>query len=174
MDNIIKYAHVGYPKADSSWLQHELFSKHPDLYHLGKFNGSEFVSHDVELLLGVDCVNSPKFLYNPDIGRQILSEHIDIAQQKGKKAIVFSHELFTHYYFGNVDISDKCQRVNDFMGSDTRIIIVIREQLAWIKSFYSGSLTELGITNSFDEFYHHFFYEQDRSGFSSLFFDNSI
>lgn len=170
---MIKYAHIGYAKAGSTWLQNYFFGNHNELYHLGKFKGSKFINDDILLSLWIDMIEKVKLLYDSEKVETIFKSHFDEAENLGYRACGISHEPITNTIRGKVDFVDRAYRLRDAMGKDTQVIIIIREQLSWIKSLYSGLLKEGGLTQTFDDFLFYFYYDQDISPFSTLFYDKT-
>jgi hypothetical protein len=141
---MIKYAHIGFAKSGSTWLQNELFPKHQEIFHLGRFKGDEIIDDDIRLFLWRDIVDTPKFLWNPQTIKNVFQNYFDSAQKQGKRACGISHESFTSPISGKLDVVERAERLRAAMGRDTKIIIIIREQLSWIMSLYTGLLKEGG------------------------------
>ncbi len=168
---MIKYAHIGYPKSGSTWLQHHVFPVHPKLHHLGRSNGNEIIDDDVRVQLWSNACFATAFMYDAAQGRKVFSAHFDEAIRSGKQACGISQETFTAMIIGGTDMVRRAERLCHAMGSDTRIIIVVRNPLTWIRSLYTGQLREAGMVLTFEEFLSYFYYDQDISPFGSLFYD---
>ncbi|MBI4342463.1 MAG: hypothetical protein HY599_03740 [Candidatus Omnitrophica bacterium] len=167
-----KYAHVGYPKAASTWLQVFLFPRHPDLCHLGRHTGDEIPDVDLRIALWNDLITRPPLLYQPDEVAGTFNRLFARAAETGATACGISQEVLTLSMIGSVDITERARRLRAAMGEDTRIIIVIRNQLDWIRSVFCGLLREGGMPLGLDEFLFYFYYQQDQSPFCTLFYDD--
>jgi hypothetical protein len=169
--DMIKYAHIGYPKSGSTWLQHSLFPAHPQLHHLGRSNGDCIIDDEVRLLLWNDLCFTSTFLYDPQHAKDVFQKHFDQADRLGKTACGISQETFTAMILGGTDIVRRAERLCGAMGADTRIIMVVRNPLTWIRSLYTGQLKEAGMVLTYEEFLSYFYYDQDVSPYGSLFYD---
>src|SRR5262245_26360258 len=135
---MLKYAHVGFPKAASTWLQVFLFPRHPDLYHLGRHNGDEIINDDLRIALWNDLITGPPVLYNAEEVAGTFDKLFAQAAEKGAAACGISQEVLTLSMVGNADITERARRLQSAMGKDTRIIMVVRNQLDWIRSLFCG------------------------------------
>lgn len=167
-----KYAHVGYAKAASTWLQVELFPRHPDLCHLGRHNGDDIVDEDLRIALWNDLLTRPSFLYRAEETAATFQRLFGEAEARGAVACGVSQEMLTYAHLGTLDIAERARRLRGAMGDGTRVIIVVRNQLTWVRSLYSSLLKEGGATIGWDEFLFYFYYQQDYSPFSTLFYDD--
>lgn len=168
---MIKYAHIGYPKAASSWLQSAVFPVHPELHHLGRSGGDKIVDDEIRSFLWRDVHFRPEFLWDAEPVKKVLKLECERAEALGKKACGISQEGFIGSAIGCVDPTIRARRLREVLGSDTKIVMVVREQLSWIKSAYSSMVRELGWFGGFDEFVSFFFYDRDRSMLSSFYYD---
>jgi len=167
-----KYVHIGYPKSGSTWLQWNLFPKHRQIFHLGRAYGDTIIDDDVRLVLWSDLIEKPEFLFDEAAARRCFVRYFEQAEaMSGITACGISHELITNTAHGRVDLSERARRVARIFGPGTEIIMVVRNQLSFIRSLYTGLLKEGGITRTYDQFLFYFYYDQDRSPFSTLFYD---
>ena len=166
-----KYAHIGYPKAASTWLQVFLFPRHPDVYHLGRSNGDQIVDDDLRLALWNDLITQPSFLYRSEEMARLFDRLFAEAEDRRVRACGISQEVLTLSLIGNLDIAERARRLRAAMGDGTSIIIVIRNQFDWIRSLFCGLLKGGGMTYGLEDFLFYFYYQQDQSPFSSLFYD---
>jgi len=166
-----KYAHVGYPKSGSTWLQLDLFPRHPDLFHLGRHNGDDIIDDDLRNILWNDLIAQPALLYEADRAAGVFDRLFVQAARAGKAACGISQEILTTSLAGNVDVTQRAMRLRGAIGPDTQIVMVVRNQLDWIRSMYCALLKEGGMTLEFDDFLFYFYYQQDQSSFSDLFYD---
>ena len=168
---MLKYAHIGYPKAASTWLQTFLFPRHRELFHFGRYNGDDIIDDDLRIVLWNDLIMRPPLLYDADEVAGTFRRLFALAAKKGATACGISQEVLTLSLIGGVDITERARRLRDAMGEDTRIIIVVRNQLDWIRSVFCGLLKEGGMQLDLEEFLYYFYYQQDQSPFSTLFYD---
>lgn len=172
---MIKYAHIGYAKSASSWLQTNLFPKHKDLFHLGRSLGfgkeRENFDDTIRLFLWNDIINTPSFLWNGKKIRDTLTQYFDLAEKRRVIACGISQEMITNVLTGKIDLTERANRLCEVFGFDTKIIIVIRNQFSWIESLYKGMLKEGGLTLTYEEFLFYLYYEKDISPLYTLFYD---
>ena len=169
---MLRYAHVGYPRAASTWLQFFLFPRHPDLHHFGRHNGDDILDDDLRIALWNDLIARPALLYDSqEVARTFQRLYASAAERKAV-ACGISQEVLTLFPFvGTVDLFERARRLHLAMGDGTRIIIVVRNQLDWIRSMFCQLLKEGGMPLEWGEFLFYFYYQQDDSPFCTLFFD---
>lgn len=166
-----KYAHIGYAKSGSTWLQTHFFPRHPELHHLGRARGDWIINDRIRLLLWRDYIENLSFMFAPENGRREIEEQIIRAGELGKRATGISHELLTNPVHGRIDLAQRAERLKETMGAETHIVMIVREPLSWILSLYKGLVKEGGLYESLDEFLFYFYFDYDRSPFSALFYD---
>jgi hypothetical protein len=166
---MIKFAHVGFPKCASTWLQSEVFPEHKDIYFLGRRSGDNIISDEIRTLFWSTLIDEREYSYSKTKTESLLNKYMEDAANKGKSAIGISLEQLLHPQIGHLAFSERASRLYDFMGAGTKIIIVIREQTAWIKSYYSNLVSECGLPASLDEFMCYFLGERDLSPLSTLY-----
>jgi len=140
-----KYLHIGYPKNLSTSLQTNFFALHPDLLHLGiGYNGKNLEYINDELSIYMESL-----LRARDIEFEVIKNEIGVAVKNSINREIssdykysgISHEnLSFHFSNDEVDITQKVRRLHDLFGDDTKIIVVIRNQLDLMKSLYKESL----------------------------------
>lgn len=168
---MIKFAHVGFPKCASTWLQSEVFSKHSDIFFLGRKPGDTIISDEIRTLFWNTFLDVREFAYDRNKTQTLLKPYLDAAEKENKESVGISLEQLLHPHIGRLEFSERSRRLYDFMGQNTKIIIVVREQSAWIKSYYSNLVSEAGLRECFEEFKTYFFAEPDVSPMSTLFYD---
>lgn len=167
-----KYAHVGYAKAASTWLQAFLFPHHPDLFHFGRHNGDEIIDDELRIALWNDLIMQPSFLYQSEQVAAAFERLFARAAQSKAAACGISQEVLTLSFVGGLDITERARRLRAAMGEGTHIVIVIRNQFDWISSVFCALLKEGGMPYGLDDFLFYFYYQQDQSPFCTLFYDN--
>ena len=163
---ITKYIHIGYPKNFSTSLQRDYFSKHPELFHLGIGIDSNLGYKDTlfEKTFEVYLKSCKEFKYNEvkdDIKTHFLSMFNKV--ENSYKAIGVSSEhlsfAFTH---DGLSASEKCKRLFDIFGEDSKIIMVIRNQMDLIKSLFKESV-RVGFSGDFEAYLNSLYKYQDRN-----------
>lgn len=138
---------------------------------MGRHNGDDIVDDDVRIALWNDLIMRPSLLYDASEVEETFNRHFAQAEAMGKVACGVSQEVLTLSLVGGVDITERARRLQAAMGADTRIVMVVRNQLDWIESVFCGLLKEGGMTIGLEEFLFYFYYQQDQSPFSTLFYD---
>ena len=78
------FLHLGYPKTASTYLQKNIFSKHPDINYIGKFyknqNRSKFI---FELEKKIFCLNDKDFSeyvleFKPKIKKKLNKKKLNV------------------------------------------------------------------------------------------------
>lgn len=169
------YLHIGYPKNFSTSLQRSYFSKNPDLYHLGIGVGSNIGYMDplLSAIFEVYLKTSKSFKYL-EVRNKLkahIDEHKNKAQKLGKKAIGVSSEHFSFgFTYDSVDFSTKIKRFKDLFGTNIKVIMIVREQMAILKSLYRESV-RVGLPYTFQEYLYSMYKYQDRNYFYDLRYD---
>lgn len=174
--NITKYIHVGLPKNLSSTLQEFYFSRHPEIYHLGIGVGSliDYIDDDVNVLFENYLLYSRDFEYagKEEYFEDVISAHIENAIKDNKKAIGVSLELLSFTFTPDmIDVTQKTKRLKKLFGSDTEIILVIRNQKDLIESLYREFI-KIGYAGSYKEYIDFIYLRQSRSFLHEFKYDN--
>ncbi len=124
--------HVGYPKTATTTLQRSLFEQTPNLHYLGKFVPSHrYVDERLWPLLDVLLLGyESEWVAHRLLLRRVL---IDWMLREPSKTCVLSTENFVHPW--SVDPSIIARRLAEIM-PQARILMVIREQVSMLTSFY--------------------------------------
>lgn len=175
---MIKYVHIGYPKNLSTTLQRDFFSRHPKIYHMGIGIGTNVGYIDAEI--GSACEND--LIYSRDYAYNLRKESI---QDSFKKHFTACEKSVLHKACGislehisfsftpdNIDITAKAKRLLDIFGNDTKIIMVIREQGALLKSLYREAI-RMGYSGSFSDFMEYTYLCQDRNFATEFLYSNT-
>jgi len=168
---MLKYAHIGYPKAASTWLQIFLFPRHPEIRHFGRHNGDDIVDDDLRLALWNDLIAQPSLLYDQRETAATFDRLFAQAAASGAAACGISQEVLTFSMIGSVDLPERARRLQGAMGRDTRIVIITRNQFDWIRSVFCGLLKEGGMPLDLNQFLFYFYYQQSQSPLYTLFYD---
>jgi hypothetical protein len=163
---ITKYIHIGYPKNFSTSLQRDYFSKHPELFHLGIGIDSNLGYRDsmVEKTFEVYLKTCKEFKYR-EVKEKVKSHFSKLFQnaEKNYQAVGISSEhlsfAFTH---DGLSAQEKCKRLLDLFGKETKIIMVIRNQMDLIKSLFRESV-RVGFPGDFEDYLDSLYKYQDRN-----------
>ena len=152
------FFHIGFPKAASTTLQKQLFANHPQLVNLGLYPTSN-VGNDNFKFSGKENLNRINYLDDQRISRlyKLLVQpnglefecetvkslwdqlrfhysNTDVCFDTSSR-IVLSHEAVTSCRFAHPETIEKFRRLRDVFGK-VRIILIVRNQLAMLKSLY--------------------------------------
>lgn len=145
------WIHMGYPKCFSTSLQKAFFEKHPEIEyggigvgdHLSYSNkGLEFVFQSL-----LQHANKSFFDRNFEEAKSIVDDFVNKADQ----TIVFSLETLV-FPFSTLDFETIIERIHLlFENYDIHVLLVIREQLEFLKSLY-GEFIRMGYPETFSNF----------------------
>ena len=153
---MIKFIHIGYPKCLSTTLQRCYFSKHPEINYLGIGinNNIDYVDSDISNLIEVYIrySNFKVFEKKIDFFKKKIKKIINQSSAKGKKAVGVSAEILSIGFAAkDNDNFEKAKRLSYFFDKNTKIIILIRNQLDFLKSIYKESI-RVGYDRTYEEF----------------------
>ncbi|MDQ7062048.1 MAG: hypothetical protein Q9M43_13395 [Sulfurimonas sp.] len=134
----MKFIHIGYPKNLSTTLQNDFFAKHSELNYLGiGFNSENIKYKNSDYSIYFDGLIRARDIEFKELHHSFFDRlHKNLSDNYG-----ISHEnLSFHFSNDEVDITQKVDRLFDFFGNNTKIIVVIRNQFDLIKSIYKESL----------------------------------
>lgn len=173
-----RYIHIGFPKSASTTLQADFFSKHPALHHLGwihrKADGAivDYIDETINKAIEIDIRCKRDLIYDKKIISQAFEKHFATADSDpAKKLVGISFEAFSYTDMNDVDVTQKAERLKNIFGADTKIIIVIREQRAIVKSFYSNCV-QVGYYKSYKKFIEYLLLYRFRSVISDFMYFN--
>ncbi len=163
--------HIGYPKCMSTTLQRDLFAVHPEIMFLGwGCHGFDhgWISDEMATLCEVGIRYEKVMDYQKYSNKNIIERYLsDFEQDTSKTAICLSYESFSFTMHFDVDPAIKARRLKYLFGKDTKILIVIRNQLDLIRSYYFECVRG-GYPGFFDSFLDFNFHYQFHSIFSDL------
>lgn len=163
-----KYIHIGYPKNLSTTLQRDFFSKHKEIMHLGvgcHDHNLGYIDHDVRNCVEHDFRYVKDSIYSDkrETVKDIFQRYFDLAVEKNFKAIGLSNEhLSFNFTPDNIDISQKAKRLYDVFGHNTKVIIIIRNQMDLLKSLYAESV-RLGYPYDYHRFIEYCYFYKERN-----------
>lgn len=127
---MVDLIHIGDYKTGTSWIQREIFLKHPEIAYLDwPESNPGAVRFFSELVDGRDLD------YNEIALRQLFQLQIKKIQEEGRK-IVISREALAGEIFSGENARRTAERLFGVFGP-TPILLVVREQFSMIASLYS-------------------------------------
>jgi Sulfotransferase domain len=136
MANVLPVFHIGANKAGSTTLQRALFSRHPDVFSLGKPDPAPKISVVIaQMVSACDHRDTAACSFDSDAARrawdEVLSENLDV----GRVPVFSREELIRYYLYGEPDPHRLPKAVVEMAGP-VRVVIVTRNQLKLIESLY--------------------------------------
>lgn len=173
-----KYIHIGFPKNLSTTLQRDFFPKHPEIMHLGVGVGSniDYISDEINAACESFLLTSRNRIYKRNESKiiQNFEKHFQIAKDKGFRQTGISAELFSFGFSpDHIDSEIKAERLKRIFKSDTKIILIIRNQIDLLKSLYKESI-KIGYNKTYREYIEFCYYFHDRNFISDFFYDETI
>jgi len=174
--NATRYAHIGYPKNMSTTLQRGFFDAHPQIRHLGIGVGSNVGYIDEEIGAAIELYlqycrdfrwTDQRARLKAAFERQLRAADED--PQARAVGLSLEHLSFS-YTPDNIDVTTKARRLLYLLGPETRIIMVIREQWALLRSLYRECIRQ-GYPGTFSDFCEYAFKFQDRSFLLDFLYD---
>lgn len=134
-----KYIHIGLPKCASSSLQ-QFWNEQPDVYFAGKVKGN-YKSEILRSTIRQAVAGVPGMAFDPNACAAVIAESIEDAKRSGFDCYVLSDEIlsgmgFIYAFSTAPDGGEICSRILKLFGDDTVFILVIREQLSFLKSYW--------------------------------------
>ncbi len=142
--------HIGFPKAGSTMLQNQVFSRLSGTCFLGRHmiderleSRAQIINRGVPYLVNKsvrkfyrEFINKDGFNYDEEKAFTLLKE---ISEGVGEEIAIFSHEGVLNTLLAYPDAAIKAERIFRLFGKDLRILINIREQKHLIVSLYRHS-----------------------------------
>lgn len=162
---IKKFVHIGYPKNFSTSLQRNFFALHPEIHHLGIGPGIDYADPLTDATFEVYLKSAKQFKY-AEVEPKLRDHFAGIfrqAEASGKKCLTASSEHLS-FAFANdsIGFEEKMNRLCRLFGSDTHIILIIRNQLDLIRSLYRESV-RVGFPGDFSKYAYLLYKYQDRN-----------
>jgi hypothetical protein len=160
-----KLLHVGFPKCMSTTLQRDFFAKHPEIAFLGwgtTNTAHGWIDDEVAALCEVGIRYERVLSYDAAAAAKIFDRHVEAFEaDQEKKLICLSSESFSFTMHFDVDATIKAERLKRLMGDDTKVLIIIRNQLDLFRSYYFECVRG-GYPGQFGDFisfhYHYLFH----------------
>jgi len=158
----------------STFLQRAYFAEHPEIYFLGaSIVDSEhgWISDEVASLAEVELRCAKDFVYDPEAAEACLKPHFEAFEaDESKKILCFSSESMSFTMLDDIDVVQKAKRLHALFGPDTKVLMVIRNQIDLLRSFYYECVRS-GYSGYFSEFIEYLYFHQYRSIVTDLFYD---
>lgn len=166
--------HLGYPKCMSTSLQRDFFDRHPEIYFLGSGKPETahgWISDGMASLGEVGLRYSKEFTFDKASAKDYLKNHYDAFENDDtKRLLCFSSESMSFTMHYDIDVVEKAKRLHYLFGSDSKILLVIRNQLDLLRSYYFECVRS-GYPGFFGEFIEYHYFHQFRSILSDLYYD---
>lgn len=166
-----KLLHIGFPKCMSTSLQRDLFAVHPEIMFLGwglPETEHGWCSDQMSALCEVGLRYEKVLDFDKQEAKRIFDSLIDgFKCSDDKRCLCLSYESFSFTMHFDVDPTIKAERLRYLMGDDTKVLIIIRNQLDLIRSYYYECVRG-GFPGSFPEFLDYNFHYQFHSIFSDI------
>jgi hypothetical protein len=169
--NKSKLLHIGFPKCMSTSLQRDLFATHPEIMFLGwglPDTEHGWISDEISVLCEVGIRYEKVLNFQKRSAKKALDRYFaEFERSLSKKAICLSYESFSFTMHFDVDPAIKAERLRYLFGKDAKVLIVIRNQLDLIRSYYFECIRG-GYPGQFSSFLDFNFHYQFHSIFSDL------
>jgi hypothetical protein len=169
--NKSRLLHIGFPKCMSTSLQRDFFSVHPEIMFVGwglPDTEHGWASAELASLCEVGIRYEKVLNFDKKNAKRIFNTFLkQFAKNEKKKSLCLSYESFSFTMHFDVDPVIKAERLRYLLGTDVKILIVIRNQLDLIRSYYFECVRG-GYPGFFSEFLDFNFHYQFHSLFSDI------
>jgi len=179
---LVRYIHLGYPKAASTALQRGYFGSHNQLLHLGCGNRNKnsywddhgYISSDINTVMEIDLRYRVQFAYDKKRVKSVFNKYFLKAEENEYiHAVGVSNENICFNWHGGIDTVEKANRLFDIFQNGTKVIIVLREQKSLIESLYKETV-RFGYAGTFEDYLKYIWQYKDRNFFYDFHFTNLI
>lgn len=145
--------HIGSPKTATTSLQQFAFNSANGFYPLGRFGAGH--GECASALLN-ELIREGLFLHEADWERrkqryrEEISVHLASADSQGLRPVLSQEGVLGRA--GHGAFSERLHRLKWLFGGDAEVVMVIREQLSLLKSYYSTCVFDMGLSLSFEEY----------------------
>jgi hypothetical protein len=148
----------------STTLQRDFFDKHPQVMFLGWGVADMphgWIDDETAALCEVGIRYENSLLYDAAAAQQIFARHVArFESDPGKRLLCLSSESFSFTMHFDVDPTIKAERLKRLMGDGCKVLIVIRNQLDLIASYYFECVRGgyAGHFGDFLDFHYHYLF----------------
>lgn len=171
MSNKVRLLHIGFPKCMSTSLQRDLFAAHPEMMFLGwglPDTEHGWISDEISALCEVGIRYEKVLNFRKSSAKKVFDRYLsEFEKDSSKRAICLSYESFSFTMHYDIDPVIKANRLRYLLGKDTKVLIVIRNQLDLIRSYYFECVRG-GYPGYFAPFLDYIFHYQFHSIISDL------
>ena len=170
-----KFVHMGMPKTLSSALQEGFFYQHESIHFLGVGVGSliDYVNDSLNVTFEtlIPYASEAHYQRNKKDAIQSVQKEINFAVKNGKSWVGVSSEWLGFNFTPEMaDAELKIKRLSEVMGTDAHVILVSRNNTAFLRSLY-GELVKVGLSLSFQQYCSYLWAFQDRSSLNDFLYD---
>ncbi len=172
-----KFIHIGFPKNFSTTLQRNFFSKHPNIAYLGIGIDSNlgYVDDEIEIATELYLKYAKDYKYAEREGEIIkaFKKHFDQFEKNDKfQCLGLSSEHFSFPFTNDViDTNQIAHRLKKIFKNDTKIIMILRNQVDIIRSLYRESI-RVGYFGTFQDFTYYLYKFQERNYLYNFLYNN--
>lgn len=170
------FIHIGYPRTGTTSLQSHFFSRHDDIFYGGlDFQEEPHYSHpELKLLFEYDIRSAAELAFDYRHAQAVMGKFYAGFEESGRKAALISCEsLSCSWMPGEVDAALKLGRLKAISPVPPRIIIVVREQVALLRSLYAD-MVRRGGGLSINEFFENQLCFREMSALPYLAYDRMV
>ncbi|SDE03565.1 hypothetical protein [Kordiimonas lacus] len=141
--------HIGMPMARASAIRDLFLTDESNNFYLGK-GPTSHVPSQVQFALETELLQIPSYHYNSDLVATVFRLGLESAEENGATAFIVSDDNIVGQTGDGYD--SHMQRLKAVMPEDTLVILVIREQVDFLRASYKHALVHEGLRASFDNF----------------------
>ena len=148
------WVHLGVAKGASSALQQYYFAVHSEILSLGLGgygNSISWSSNALQMAMEVELRCTASHLYNDSDVERVFREEVERLSKPSHKRVGFSYENLSCTLGHDVSLVEKATRLRTLLGSNTKVLYVVREQKAFLRSLYKELLL-WGLNVRYEEF----------------------
>lgn len=178
-EHVRRFIHIGYPKAASTSLQFDYFSRHKQILHLGAGVRKKrdyqddigFIDNDISIAVEIDLRYRNRLVYDACAVKEKFQKYFDLAQEdKRYHAVGLSSENMCFQFNYGVDTYEKARRLHEIFGTDTSILLIVRDQKSLLTSLYKEMIRQ-GYSDTFSDFLEYTYNYKDRNWFFEFCYD---
>jgi len=141
--------HIGMPTARASAIRDMFLADKSNNFYLGK-GPTSHVPSQVQFALETELLQIPSYHYNSDLVATVFRLGLESAAENGADVLIVSDDNIVSQSGDGYD--SHMTRLKAVMPEDTVVVLVIREQLDFLRASYKHALVHDGLRASFDNF----------------------